>query len=150
MSKTRELVHHILVDVFNDVLDLQEKYLRNQGINLGISEVHTLEAIDKVKENNRMTDIANELNITLSTLSINIKRLINKGYVKKETNQHDRRVVHLTLTESAYQILEIHKEFHEELVSSFFDDLDIGEDQLLLDSLEKIDAYLTKMIENFK
>ena len=68
----------------------------------------------------------------------------------KETNQHDRRVVHLTLTESAYQILEIDKEFHEELVSSFFDDLDIGEDQLLLDSLEKIDAYLTKMIENFK
>ena len=120
MGETRELVHHIIVDVFNDVLKLQEKFLQSKGINLSISEVHTLEAIGNADKDNRMTDIANKLDITLSTLSINIKRLIKKGYVVKEIDPDDRRIVHVLLTDSAYDILSIHHEFHEELVSSFF------------------------------
>ncbi|NLC41939.1 MAG: winged helix DNA-binding protein [Erysipelothrix sp.] len=150
MGETRELVHHIIVDVFNDVLKLQEKFLQSKGINLSISEVHTLEAIGNADKDNRMTDIANKLDITLSTLSINIKRLIKKGYVVKEIDPDDRRIVHVLLTDSAYDILSIHHEFHEELVSSFFDELEIGEDQVLLESLEKIDAYLAKMIKKLK
>ena len=97
-----------------------KKFLQSKGINLSISEVHTLEAIGNADKDNRMTDIANKLDITLSTLSINIKRLIKKkGYVVKEIDPDDRRIVH-ALTDSAYDILSIHHEFHEELVSSFF------------------------------
>ena len=150
MGETRELVHHIIVDVFNDVLKLQEKFLQSKGINRSISEVHALEAIGNAGKHNRMPDIANKLDITLSTLSINIKRLIKKGYVVKEIDPDDRRIVHVLLTDSAYDILSIHHEFHEELVSSFFDELEIGEDQVLLESLEKIDAYLAKMIKKLK
>lgn len=81
---SRELLNTIIVDVFRDVLQLQEKVLQDNGITLSITEVHTLEAIQNLKENNKMSDVAQNLNITASTLSININRLVKKGYVVKE------------------------------------------------------------------
>lgn len=147
MNESRNLVRHIIVDVFNDVLSLQEKYLNDHGISLSISEVHTLEAVENAGENNRMSDIAKSLNITLSTLSINIKRLINKGYVIRTVDKIDRRIVRLSVSDKAIDVLKVHDRFHEELVDSFFDDLNIGEDLIFIESLEKIDQHLRKLID---
>lgn len=146
----RELINHIIVDVFNEVLIIQEKNLQTKGITLSLSEVHTLEAIDKAGQQNKMSDIAESLNITLSTLSINIKRLSAKGYVLRKISKNDRRVVHLELTDDAYEVLKIHQSFHDELIDSFFNDLHIDEDEVLLESLQKIDNHLKRLISNLE
>lgn len=149
MTETRELIRHILVDVFDDVLGLQEKYLKSHGVPLTINEVHTLEAILKAGDNNRMSDIADSLDITLSTFSINIKRLINKGYVERVADDVDRRIGRLSLTENAAKAIEVHELFHDQLVDSLFADLAIGDDKFLIESLVKIDNHFKKMKKEY-
>ncbi len=145
MNQKRELVNTIVIDIFNEVLAIQEFALQENGIKLSISEVHTLEAIEKAKEDNKMTDIAQLLNITASTLSINVNRLVKKGYIDKVQDEKDRRVVHLILTNAAVNVLEIHHQFHKELIDSFFTDLHIDEDDVLLQSLERVLEHLKKL-----
>lgn len=145
MEYSRELINSIIVDVFNDILLLQEKVLRDNGISLSITEVHTLEAIEKLKDNNKMSDVASSLNITASTLSININRLVKKGYVIKEQDSVDRRITHLLLTKQAKNVLKIHHQFHKELINSFLMDLKVHEDKVLLESLEKILAHIKNL-----
>lgn len=145
MNQKRELVNTIVIDIFNEVLAIQEFALQENGINLSISEVHTLEAIEKAKEDNKMTDIAQLLNITASTLSINVNRLVKKGYIDKVQDEKDRRVVHLILTNAAVNVLEIHHQFHKELIDSFFTDLHIDEDDVLLQSLERVLEHLKNL-----
>lgn len=149
MNQKRELVNTIVIDIFNEVLAIQEFALQENGIKLSISEVHTLEAIEKAKEDNKMTDIAQLLNITASTLSINVNRLVKKGYIDKVQDEKDRRVVHLILTNAAVNVLEIHHQFHKELIDSFFTDLHIDEDDVLLQSLERVLEHL-KNLKNLK
>ncbi len=147
MNQKRELVNTIVVDIFNEVLAIQEFALQENGIKLSISEVHTLEAIEKSKEDNKMTDVAQLLNITASTLSINVNRLVKKGYIEKVQDDKDRRVVHLVLTDTAVKVLEIHHQFHKELIDSFFTDLHIDEDYVLLQSLRRVLDHLKNLIK---
>lgn len=145
MNHKRKLVNTIVIDIFNEVLAIQEFALQENGIKLSISEVHTLEAIEKAKEDNKMTDVAQLLNITASTLSINVNRLVKKGYIDKVQDEKDRRVVHLVLTNAAVNVLEIHHQFHKELIDSFFTDLHIDEDDVLLQSLETVLEHLKNL-----
>lgn len=145
MDVSRELINTIIVDVFRDVLQLQEKVLQDNGITLSITEVHTLEAIQNLKENNKMGDVAQNLNITASTLSININRLVKKGYVVKDRDKVDRRITHLILTPQALEVLRIHDNFHKALIDSFLNDLKINEDKVFLESLAKIEKHLSNL-----
>lgn len=147
MNHKRKLVNTIVIDIFNEVLAIQEFALQENGIKLSISEVHTLEAIEKSKEDNKMTDVAQLLNITASTLSINVNRLVKKGYIEKVQDDKDRRVVHLVLTDTAVKVLEIHHQFHKELIDSFFTDLHIDEDDVLLQSLRRVLDHLKNLIK---
>lgn len=146
MEYSRELINKIIIDVFRDVLEIQEKVLRENGIAISITEVHTLEAIENLKKNNnKMSDVAQSLNITASTLSININRLVRKGYVEKLQDKQDRRINHLVLTPLAQKVLKVHHNFHKELIDSFLVDLKLHEDKKLIESLEKILAHLDSM-----
>lgn len=142
MDVSRELINKTIADIFKDVLEIQEKVLRENGINLSITEIHTLEAIESLKEYSMMSEVARVLNITASTLSININRLVKKGYVHKKQDKIDRRITHLALSDEAINVLNVHKKFHQELIDSFFKDLKIDEDKVLLESLEKIVHHL--------
>lgn len=148
MKYSRELINEIIVDIFREILMIQEEAIRDQGINLSITEMHTLEAIEKLKEKNKMSDVAHELNITASTLSINVNRLVRKGYVNKEQSKDDRRVTHLILTQSAFEALDVHHRFHEELIDNLIIDLKVGEDKILMQSLKNVVIYLRQMKEN--
>lgn len=64
MENSRELINELIVDIFWKILMMQEEAIRSKGVSLSITEMHTLEAIDKAKENNKMSDIASDLNVT--------------------------------------------------------------------------------------
>lgn len=145
MKQSRKLINEIVVDIFREILLMQEQAIQEQGINLSITEMHTLEAIDKLRENNKMSDVASELNITASTLSININRLVKKGFVIKKQANHDRRVTHLLLTEKAMSALAVHHVFHDKLINSLISDLKVHEDKLLIESLSNVLIYLRQV-----
>ena len=66
---------------------------------------------------------------------------LEKNFVNRFRDENDRRKVYIELLEPALEVLKIHDEFHEEMVSSLLKDLDLEKDELLLKSLENISNY---------
>ena len=50
-SNTRQTLNELLVDLFNFILYIQEKYMKEKGVPLTMYEVHLLENVSKIKNN---------------------------------------------------------------------------------------------------
>lgn len=140
MVSAKEVINELLVDVFNHILSIEAEVLRERGVKLSMTEVHVLEAIKNTSEPT-MGNVASKLRITMGTLTTSINVLVRKNFVNRYRDENDRRKVFLELKESAKEVLKIHDEFHEEMVSSLLKDLDLEKDEILLKSLENISNY---------
>ncbi len=140
MVSPKEVINELLVDVFNHILSIESEVLKKRGVKLSMTEVHVLEAI-KDTIDPTMGNVANKLRITMGTLTTSINVLVRKSYVERYRDENDRRKVYLELNDSAKEVLIIHDEFHEEMVSSLLKDLDLEKDEVLLKSLENISNY---------
>ena len=105
-----------------------------------MTEVHVLEAVRNVQVPT-MGNIAHKLRVTLGTLTTSVNVLVRKGHIVRERDEADRRKVYLKLTDLAFNVLKIHDEFHDEMISSLFKDMDLEKDKVLMKSLENISAY---------
>lgn len=137
MDDTRHTMNELLVDLFNYILLLEEKNLRDQGVNLSMTEVHILEAIEK-SESNMMSAIAKKLMVTQGTLTVSTSKLVKKGYVERVKDDKDKRIVRLTLTEKAVHVLEVHAKFHEEMIEKLLNELELDKEQQLIQSLRNL------------
>ena len=132
MDDTRHTLNELLVDLFNYILLIEEKNLRDQGVKLSMTEVHILEAIEK-SESNMMSAIAKRLMVTQGTLTVSTSKLVKKGYVER-----DKRIVRLKLTEKAVSILDIHNRFHEEMIERLLNELELDKEVELIQSLRNL------------
>ena len=81
MEKTTAVINRLLVQLFNDVLQIEESSLRNGEISdISMTEIHTIEAIGMYTEKT-MSEVAQSLKITVGTLTTAINKLIRKEYV---------------------------------------------------------------------
>ncbi len=140
MENARHTLNELLVELFNFILNIEERNLKSNGVSLGMSEVHLLENIQKA-EDNSMSFIANRLLITQGTLTSNVKRLMDKGYIHRYKDEKDKRIVRLELTEKADPVLKIHEDFHENMIDKAINDLEVPNNKVLIDSLENIMKY---------
>ena len=139
-SNTRQTLNELLVDLFNFILYIQEKYMKEKGVPLTMYEVHLLENVSKIK-NNTIGNIADAMLVTKGTLSVNASRLIKKGYLTKYVDKDDRRVVRVEITDKAREVLKIHDEFHENLNDRELEDLNLSDNEILNKSFESILNY---------
>lgn len=146
MSKTRKIINELLVDLFNDILEIEERALREKQVtDLSMSEIHTIEAIG-CGALRTMSEIAEQLRITLGTLTTAINRLVKKGYVDRLRSESDRRIVFAKLTEKGEEVFRKHEEFHSEMIEKMVAGLKVDEDRLLIESLEKLQEFLKTKI----
>lgn len=141
MSNPTKLINEILVDLFKNILEIEEQTLKDRGIiDLSMNEMHTLEAIgyDGIKS---MSETAEILKITLGTLTTSVSRLVKKGYVQRLQDEKDRRIVLIKLTENGQEAFKVHEDFHMEMVAKMLMDLKLEEDKALLGSLEKLKDF---------
>ena len=139
-SNTRQTLNELLVDLFNFILYIQEKYMKEKCVPLTMYEVHLLENVSKIK-NNTIGNIADAMLVTKGTLSVNASRLIKKGYLTKYVDKDDRRVVRVEITDKAKEVLKIHDEFHENLIDRALEDLNLSDNEILNKSFESILNY---------
>ncbi|MCU0104227.1 MarR family transcriptional regulator [Acholeplasma vituli] len=140
MSRAKDVINELLVEVFNHILSIEGQTLRERGVKLSMSEVHVLEAI-KNSETKTMGDVAKRLRITLGTLTTSVDVLVRKKYVTRSRAKDDKRKVILQLTDSALEVLNIHDGFHDEMIESVMLDLELEKDEALVKSLENISHY---------
>jgi DNA-binding MarR family transcriptional regulator len=136
----KEIINQLLVDVFNQILSIEEATLKERGVKLSMTEVHVLEAIRDTKIPT-MGEVARKLRVTLGTLTTSVNILVSKKFVYRYSDDKDRRKVYLKLTDSAIEVLKIHDQFHDEMIEAVFKDLELDKDVILLKSLENIMNY---------
>ena len=68
MDRTRHTMNELLVGMFNYILYLEERNLKQKGVKLSMNEVHILESIQKASDNS-MSHIAKRLMVTQASFS---------------------------------------------------------------------------------
>lgn len=140
MNTPTSIINDLLVDVFNHILSIENGALKERGIKLSMNEVHVLEAIEKT-EDPTMSHLARRLRVTVGTLTTAMNRLVEKGYVSRYREPNDKRKVMIKLTKKALPVLEVHNEFHNEMIGEVVKDMKLDQDEVLINSLMNIRDY---------
>lgn len=147
MDKSTKLINELLVQLFNDVLQIEEQSLKSGVLSdLSITEIHTIESIGMYSERT-MSEVAQKLKITVSTLTTAINKLIKKGYVERNRIETDRRVVLIKLTRKGKLAFRIHQRFHGEMINNAIEGLTLEEEEVLISSLSKINNFFKEKYE---
>ena len=145
MEKAKHTLNELLVGLFNYILYIEEKNLKDSGVPLTMNEVHTLESIQKTRDNS-MTYVARRCMVAQSTLTSNVAKLEKKGYAVRYKDEKDKRITRVSVTEKAAEVLAIHEEFHNRMIDKIVADMKLEENRLLIESLENIMEYLMKIL----
>ena len=149
MTQHEAQLNGFLVNVFNDILRLEEASIRKGPCkNLSVSEMHVLEAVEKSSVDASgaagMAEVAAHLSITSGTLSVAVKTLEQKGYLVRSRGSRDKRVT-VALTSAARSALESHAAFHETLVARAAARLSEAEIAALSTALASLHAFFAEL-----
>ena len=137
-SESESVLNKLLVQLFRDILDIEEKWLQNSEFSdLSVTEIHVIEAISLDKERT-MSEVAYDLSITVGTLTTAINKLVKKGYVDRRRIEEDRRVVLIKLTEKGDEAFKSHADFHDDMIKSIMKELPKDEEEILITALKKM------------
>lgn len=141
MDKGNKILNELLVDIFNDILQIEEQTLKNGALSdLSVTEIHTIEAIGMYDERT-MSEVAQDLKITVGTLTTAINKLIKKEYVERKRIEEDRRVVLIHLTKKGKLAYRLHEKFHNDMIRATIDGLSDEERSVLVSSLERLNDF---------
>ncbi|MED0874210.1 MarR family winged helix-turn-helix transcriptional regulator [Bacillus mobilis] len=107
--------------------------------NLSHQAIRILQIVSREKDIT-IGKVATELSLSHNTVSEHVKRLIQKGFIIKERNKQDERVVNLTLTIEGIEGLEKHTLLDKEKIKILESQLSKEEQQLI----EKAFSLLAK------
>ncbi len=150
MKEDLSAVNELFAGVFNDILNIEEKVLKN-GVfnNISVTEAHTIEAIGMYEPKN-MSDVAKRLDITVGTLSVSINNLVKKGYVKRERDLKDRRVVNISLTKKGRVFYRYHDKVHSDMIKEIMVGMSEQEVNALNLALKNLSKSLIDKYNNLK
>lgn len=144
MNNDNLVLNDLLVNIFNTILKIEDAHLREaKGDKLSMTEVHTIEAIGP-NNSKHMTEIANDLMISVGTLTICIARLVEKGFVIRLKSLEDKRIVRISLSEKGEKVLIKHEAFHSKMVDQVIAGLGEEEIKVLIHAMENLKRFLKK------
>jgi len=141
LNSNKRVLNELLVTIFNDILEIEQTALQQGVLNdLSVTEIHTIEAIGMYKART-MTEVANDLNITVGTLTTAITKLVKKDYVERTRGEEDRRSVMIDLTRKGKLAYRVHEKFHQDMINETINGLTDEEEEVLIGSLEKVNKF---------
>lgn len=118
----------------------RNKLITGEFSDITTNDMHIIEAVG-LKGHRNMSAVAQQLDITIGTLTITINRLVKKGYVIRQRSEKDKRVVHLALSEKGQRAYAHHQKFHEQLIDGVIEHLSEEELQVLTKALSGLINY---------
>ncbi|MEG0578306.1 MAG: MarR family winged helix-turn-helix transcriptional regulator, partial [Niameybacter sp.] len=106
---------------------------------LSITEMHVIEAIGLGSRT--MTDVADQLGITVGTLTTSINRLVKKEYVSRRRSEEDRRYVEIEITQKGKLAYRVHEAFHQIMVQNMIEGLSNEDNEVLIKSLTRLSDF---------
>lgn len=145
MENTYETLNDLLVNMFNEIMTIEEKALiTDEFSNISITDMHIIEAIGLGNGRN-MSSVAKDLEITVGTLTIAINNLVKKGYVNRNRSTKDRRVVLISLSDLGLKVYHHHAKFHKNMIKDIMALLDEDEMKVFLKGVGRINDYFQRM-----
>ncbi len=95
-------------------------------------------------------ELAEHMGVTASTMSISVSRLERQGYLRKDRDVVDGRVVSLRLTEAGEAVRAAQSVLDPELVGAMFDELSPQELERGLDGLSILAEAASRSIKSRK
>lgn len=132
-----------IVEKFEEQLPVISRYFHSsktfdfEEMNITLPQLMVLEIIRR-KECPKMTDIAGELDVTLSNVTGMIDRLIESGYVERVDDPQDRRIVRIHLTVKGKNITQKAFEQRKRCLEQVFEKLSLEDQKILLRITEKL------------
>lgn len=142
-------LNDILVKIFNDLMEIEEKCLINgEFMNISSNDMHIIEAIG-IDEPKRMSWIAQAMNVTTGTLTKAVEALEQKAYIVRRRSEKDRRVVMVSLTEKGERAYRHHARFHENMIHDIKEELSDEEASILIATLGKLVKFFQGKYEPY-
>ena len=121
---------------------IEERTLDAKLINdLTLGELHVLEIVNK-EATIPMTKVANQLKITVGSLTTCVNRLVKKEYLFRERDENDHRIIKVSTTQKAKKALKVHDLFHEQILLGVLDGVTIRD-------ATKVMAQFARTLENY-
>ena len=138
-----KVINQFLVEAFNEILKAEEIALSKGYPNLSLREMHVIEAVCQSEDEgiNKANVLAKRLKITAGSLTTAVSLLEKKGYLKREKDESDKRIVRISSTQEGKEANEYHKEFHDEMVKEVLKNLSESEANLLIKTLGTITTF---------
>lgn len=136
-------LNDLFVDTFRSILKVEEEMLKGyESINLTISEMHLIESVGKCRQQGRtISSIAEDIGITLPSVTVAINKLQRKGYVEKVRGEADNRTVFVKLTRTGRRVDAAHRYFHENMVRNVASEMTEEEKQALVKGIVKLNSF---------
>lgn len=147
MQELHKLLNETLVTLFNRIVKLEGKALRyDEFKDLSVTEIHTIEAIG-LRDTKTMSEVAAKLEITVGTLTTAINKLVKKGYVNRERNEVDRRVVSIRLTKKGQLVYRLHEKYHAQMIHNVVQMMSEEEEQIFIKGIERLNEYFLRQLQ---
>ncbi|HEY8424290.1 MAG TPA: MarR family transcriptional regulator [Clostridia bacterium] len=151
MDSFEQELNKLLVDTYRSILKVEENTIKSsKALNLSISEMHMLEAIAKNEKGVTISDIAQELDITLPSVTVAINKLQKKGYVEKIKSSDDGRKVIVALTKLGKKVNAVHQYFHEQMTKDISKEFSKEEKMILLKGIAKLNNFFIAKINELE
>lgn len=132
----------LLIEVYNDILQVEEKYLRTSRFkDITVKEVHTIDAIT-MYDHKTTTAVARKLQLSPGTVTASIDKLVKKGYVVRLQSVDDQRVIRLGLTRRGRLIYRAHESFHRQMTETFLGGMDSSQVDLIERAMLNLRSFL--------
>lgn len=142
-------LNDFFVHVFNKINIWENNTMNRIGArDLSVKELHVLEAVSELCQagQNTMTSIAESLAIQVSSLTSSVGTLVRKGYLARQADAKDRRVIRIVLTDKGEEANRLHSEFHAHMIRSVAKRCSEEELEVLTQSLNRLGAFFQEMV----
>ena len=139
-----QALFHTIIQVGHKARKLEQAALET-GLEDRIStaEIYIIECIGP-NGAERMRDIAQQLGVTLATLTVACDKLEQKGLVTRHRDLNDKRTVHISLTEKGLVAYHFHTSFIATMAEAMQEGFSPGERETLQRAMEKLNRYFTE------
>lgn len=140
-----ESLNSVLVDLFNDILNIEERALITEEFkDISVTDMHIIEAVG-IEEPRIMSTISKSLGVTMGTLTVGINGLVKKGYVTRKRGEKDRRIVYASLTDKGIAAYRHHENFHKDMIENITKDLTKEEAEVLTKTFIRLEDFFHQL-----
>ena len=145
-------LNRLLVGTYRAAGKIEEIMLDDlSGGRLSMSEMRLIECVGNGRQGGRtVTEISQELDITLPSVTSMVKRLETKGYVVKQRGAEDGRQVNIRLTDAGFQAYVGYLFAQRKMINAVRDSIQVEDVAVLLRALKALNGFFSEKMEELK